>query len=234
MARKKARPESPPIQPDDDGAPPDAGSAGQSGVSIKKMLVAWRPADWGNLRDVWSRLAPASPEASQGFSPEFDGRRLRPQEVGHVFEKLVVEAFRLSQGCEVEDPFTNPPEGKVQEQIDGLVFDGWQAFLIESKNTTEEIAYGEIAKFDHAVARRPIGTLGLFVSLGGYTPATVELTKLLRPIRILLLDRFDVELAINQRDFLKIVRSRWCDAVKYGDPYLRPKNDVPPDPAPEE
>ncbi len=106
------------------------------------------------------------------------------------------------------------------EEIDGLVIEGWQGLLIESKNWTDPVDFTSLAKFQLAIERRPIGTLGLFFSVSGYTDAALELVAVLRPIRLLLFNREDLEMAIREKDLVLIVRNKWQRAVQWGDATL--------------
>jgi hypothetical protein len=184
-------------------------------------LDHWTATSWDDLASIWKDLFP---EPESGHGPTFRGAVVTPSEAGLVFECWVFEAFRLSSepGRPVDcvRSYHSPPSGPITEQIDGLVFDGWQAFLIESKNWAERIDFEPLAKLQLAVERRPIGTIGLFFSPGGYTSPAQTLLQMIRPIRVLPFDRKDLERALEEHNLRKIVRFKWRQAVQLGDPFL--------------
>src|SRR4051812_11866016 len=85
-------------------------------------FLTWEADDWDQLGSYWSELFP-----EKGGRPKFRSQELVSQQAGWVFERWILEAFRLSGAV------GHYSYGNRQEQIDGLVFDGWQGFLIESK-----------------------------------------------------------------------------------------------------
>jgi hypothetical protein len=148
----------------------------------------------------------------------FRHQAVTPEQVGTVFEGCVLEAFRLS-GHTGHYPFTVPMQGSgsTREQIDGLVLDGWQSFLIESKFWTGQVDFGPIALLHTLLDTRPVGTLGLFFSAFGYTQPAIESTDRLRPVRVLLFDLEDLHWALARKPFkgsmLELVRRKWVLAV---------------------
>src|SRR5438105_11970713 len=97
-----------------------------------ESFLDWRATSLKQLRAVWSALRPDSDEAN--LERTFAGQRLTPEQAGLVFERWVMEAFRLS-GATGHYAFQVPlrTSGQTREQIDGLIFDGWQGFLVECK-----------------------------------------------------------------------------------------------------
>src|SRR5205823_3934350 len=119
-------------------------------------------------------------------------------------------------------PFRVPMQesSRTREQIDGMVFEGWQGFLIESKFWTGKVDFGPIALLHFLVETRPVGTLGLFFSAFGYTRPAQESANRLHPLRVLLFERRDLEWALAREPFkgsmLEMVRRKWMLAVKRG------------------
>lgn len=160
----------------------------------------WRAKNLAELRQIWDDLRPDAPQG--GVARSFRGQVLSTEEGGDVFERWVMEAFRLS-GVPCSYGFQVPmaDSGNTREQIDGMIYDGWQGFLIESKFWTGKVDFGPIALLQAILVTRPIGTVGLFFSLFGYTrPASVS-AALLRPVRILLFDLGDFQWALGVRSF---------------------------------
>jgi hypothetical protein len=89
----------------------------------------WIANDWNEIQAVWREL-PADDEQR----PRFRDRDLYSQAARWVFERWVIEAFRLS-GFGGHYPYRVDmvAGGQTREQIDGLIFDGWQGFRFESK-----------------------------------------------------------------------------------------------------
>ena len=115
--------------------------------------------------------------------------------------------------------------GETREQIDGLLFAGWQGFLIECKFWTGKVDFGPIALLHTLLESRPVGTLGLFFSAFGYTGPAIEAAEMLRPLRVLLFVRDDLEWALGPRNFkgrmAEMVRRKWMLAVKFGRPHAK-------------
>ena len=151
----------------------------------------WKAADAKELRKVWKALR--MDLIDENTERSFRGRTLAPEQAGDVFERWVLEAFRLS-GMTGHYAFPVPLRASesIREQIDGLVIDGWQGFLVESKFWMKKVDFGPIALLHSHVETRPAGTLGLFFSAFGYTTPALESAELLRPIRVMLFDSSDL------------------------------------------
>jgi hypothetical protein len=180
----------------------------------------WRAKDFKELRSIWEALRPDLDAADT--ERKFRGEVLTAKQAGDVFERWVLEAFRLS-GTTGLYPYVvpgGPDGGGIREQIDGLVFDGWQGFVVESKFWTEKVDFGPIALLAHRVDLRPVGTLGLFFSGFGYTTPALDAANLIRPLRVLLFDGLDLNWAVHgkarsfQGRMAEMVRIKWRLAVK--------------------
>jgi hypothetical protein len=110
--------------------------------------------------------------------------------------------------------------GSTREQIDGLVLDGGQCYLVESKFWTDQVDFTPIALLQTLLDTRPVGTLGLFFSAFGYTAPAWESADRLRPVRVLLFDQFDLNWALAKKAFkgsmAEMVRRKWLLAVMNG------------------
>jgi hypothetical protein len=189
-------------------------------VPDESFLRDWKARGWQELTSIWKDLVPeVSPEGSQ-IVRKFRKQVITASQAGTVFERWVVEAFRLS-GAEGQYPYEVPmtETGRTKEQIDGIVYDGWQGFLIESKCQEDPIDFGPIALLNVLVEKRVAGTLGLFFSVSGYTAAALESVESLRPIRVLLFDGDDLTSIIQtKKSMMEMVRRKWVFAVQYGRP----------------
>jgi hypothetical protein len=184
----------------------------------------WRAENLQQLRRIWLDLRPE--EDDPGVVRTFRDQVLTAEQAGKVFERWVLEAFRLS-GHTGHYPFTVPMQesGATREQIDGMVIEGWQGFLIESKFWTDLVDFGPIALFHTLLDTRPIGALGLLFSAFGYTNPAKESANRLRPVRVLLFEQEDVNWVLARKPFkgsmLELVRRKWLLAVMYGSPSVR-------------
>jgi hypothetical protein len=188
---------------------------------LNSVLRGWEARDWAELSAVWSALMPAV----EGQKPLFQGEELTAQQAGYLFERWVIEAFRLS-GMKCTHSFRIPrQEGNLTlEEIDGLVYDGWQGFLVECKFKVEsgdKIDIDPIFRLHLMTEQRPVGTMGLFFAASGYTAPALELVDRLRPIRVLLFDQEDLDWAVQSPgSMMQMVRRKWILAVKNGRPYF--------------
>jgi hypothetical protein len=189
----------------------------------------WQAGDVPELRRIWKDLRPES--AEEGTERRFHDRVLTAEQAGDVFERWVLEAFRLS-GATGHYAFRVPMRGSgdTREELDGLIFDGWQGFLLECKFWTGKVDFGPIALLHTLIDARPAGTLGLFFSAFNYTLPALEAAEMLRPLRVLLFDRADLEWALGPKSIkgrmVEMVRQRWMLTVKYGRPHGRLPGDL--------
>ncbi len=110
---------------------------------------------------------------------------------------------------------------RTQEELDGLIFMGWQGFLIEAKNERDPVAIDPIFRLHLLAEQRPIGTMGLLFSASGYTEPAIESAERLRPIRVLLFDRSDLEWAVGDgKSPQEVVRRKWILALRSGKPNI--------------
>ncbi len=186
---------------------------------------AWDADGWDDLRAIWEDLIP-DPDVPPMFR-HISSLILNPQQSGWVFERWVMEAFRLS-GAEVEHRHRNLRTGSFNllEEIDGLVYDGWQGFLVETKYEKDPVSIDPIFRLHLMAEQRPAGTLGLFFSMSGFTGPALELSDRLRPIRVLLIEEKDVRMNLQNQplpDMISMVRNKWKRAVQSGrtDPRIR-------------
>ena len=183
------------------------------------FISDWKARNQRELRAIWEMLCTNRPE--EGTERTFRSRPLSRAQAGAVFERWVLEAFRLS-GATVHYGYevAMPTGGAVRQQIDGLVFDAWQGFLVECKFWTDKVDVNPVPLLHVIVDERPAGVLGLFFSAFGYTAPAVESADRLRPLRVLLFDSADLVWALNRRKFagsmVAMVRRKWMLAVRSG------------------
>ncbi len=183
-----------------------------------EKLTTWQARSWQDLRSIWDALGWRDDSSP---SPSFDGQALRPQEAGLVFERLVIEAFRLG-GAVVHYPFPIMTQAgdMVRGQNDGLILDGWRGFLVQSKFEKGPIDIDPFYRLHVLVEHRPVGTIGLLVSFNGFTPPANETANLIKPIRVLMFEKVDLAWGMgSQERMMEMVRRKMALAMKYGSPH---------------
>src|SRR3954471_9970025 len=97
---------------------------------LEKEAGAWERDD---LLTVWERIK--------------SGDQLPGWQSGKAFEYLVIRAFQV-EGYPIRWPFqvSYPQKFGTMEQVDGVVYLGDRAFLIESKDLSEPAAIEAVAK----------------------------------------------------------------------------------------
>src|SRR5205085_2729308 len=83
----------------------------------------------------------------------------------------------------------------VVEQIDGAIYHGGLAWLVECKDQAENITIEPLAKLRSQLSRRPPGTLGMVFTRSGYTEPAKILARYMTPLSILLWEFPEIELA---------------------------------------
>lgn len=165
------------------------------------------------LQQLWRRI-------SDGDSPE-------EWPAGLAFEYLILRAFQL-EGAEVIWPYTVDLDAQVIEQIDGVVYVGALACLIEAKDREEATNFEPIARLYGLLNRRPSGALGSIFSREGFTAPAKTLARFLAPRTILLWEQEDIAFALEHQRMSAGLLAKYRYAVQYGLPdYPLRLGDVP-------
>ena len=140
---------------------------------------------------------------------------------GKVFEYLVVRAFDI-EGARVLWPFevTYPQKFGTMEQIDGMVYLGERAFLLESKNVSEPVAIDEVARLRMRLESRPPGTMGVLFSAQDFTLPAEVFTQFATPLNVLLWARRDLDVALRGGMMVDGLRAKLAHATESGLPIL--------------
>jgi hypothetical protein len=146
--------------------------------------------------------------------PEVQGRTVSGWDAGKALEHLVVRAFALS-GLRVEYPYEVPFEGRVLEQVDGMVYLGDVPFLIECKDR-RVVDIEVVARLRSRLERRPPSTMGCVFSSGRFTEPAVVLANFAVPHRITLWSGEDVSEGIALRDFAAVLRRKYHELCMFG------------------
>jgi hypothetical protein len=190
---------------------------------------SWQASDKKDLVSIWTGLRPNLDD--QTAERTFREKSLTPAQAGLVFQRWLLEAFRLS-GAAGHYAYQVPlkENGMTREEIDGLVFANGQGYLLEAKFWCQKVDFGPIALLNCRVEQRPQGTLGLFFSAFGYTPPALESAELFHPSRVLLFEHKDLVWSLEQKKFMgsmaEMVLRKWRLAVKYGRPNMPVANET--------
>jgi hypothetical protein len=140
---------------------------------------------------------------------------------GRAFEYLVVRAFDL-EGASVIWPFQviYPQRFGTMEQVDGVVYLGERAFLLESKNQSEPTAVQELARLRMRLESRPPGTMGVLFSTHNFTLPAEVFARFAVPLNVLLWGRADLDLALADGSMIASLRAKLARATEWGLPFL--------------
>jgi hypothetical protein len=148
--------------------------------------------------------------------PAYRGPRLKSwkQKRGYSLEKLILAL------CALEHLRPEAPYRPAGEQIDGMfVLDG-RAFLLETKWQDEESSASDIFAFQGKLRGKLAGTLGVFVSVGGFAPDAARAVAWGKEINVLFFNKEDIELALAPKHQLaEITRIKLRHAAQRGNVY---------------
>jgi hypothetical protein len=140
------------------------------------------------------------------------------QKRGFLFEGFLRELFTA---------FDLNPRGSfkiVGEQIDGAFEFQNTQFLLEARWQKDRQSAGSLDAFSKKVERKLDNTLGLFISLNGFTEDGLEAFRKGRP-SIVLMDGEDLALALQGLiDFRELLKRKVRHASHTGDPYLKARD----------
>jgi len=89
------------------------------------------------------------------------------------------------------------------EEIDGSFVLGDRGFLLEAKWYGEPLPASQIYAFKAKVDGKLVGTIGVFVSISGYSPDAVDALRVGKTLNVILFDQSDFEAALE--DSFRIV-----------------------------
>jgi hypothetical protein len=131
-------------------------------ITLRELRTNWQPATWEDVRSTWFDLVPESRDVLHArIRRRFRGRAVTPQQAGWVFEEWLLKTLQFvgysgHPSYQVKPIVASP--GPLEE-VDGLIFEGFQGFLIEAKFLPKGVDFGPIAQLHVCVAQRPSGTL---------------------------------------------------------------------------
>ncbi|MEB3231883.1 MAG: restriction endonuclease [Leptolyngbyaceae bacterium] len=157
---------------------------------------------WPQLQSLWD---------------DINSRSTLGWEAGKAFEYLVVRAFELD-GADVKWPYRVRLFGEDVEQIDGVVYVGALACLVESKDFSDgvNVDVAAIAKLRNQLLRRPANTIGLVFSRTGFTIPARHLSYFSLPQTILLWNGEEVKYALEQESICELLMLKYRACVENG------------------
>lgn len=138
------------------------------------------------------------------------------QRRGYAFEKVLADLFRV---YELEFYGSYKTE---TDQVDGaLQFDSF-TYLLEARWRRRPAVDADLMALAAKAARRIDATRGLFISMAGYRQEVVELHRMSRDSRLVLMDGEDLTWILDQRvELPDALRLKIRAASVEGEPYVR-------------
>lgn len=138
---------------------------------------------------------------------------------GYDFEKLISKLL-IESGLDPRTSYKAPGE-----QIDGSFIYGEKVFLLEAKWHKPEMPASQIYEFKGKVDGKLVGTIGIFISMSGFSADAVDALMYGKDINIILFDKADFEASIDSKiGFKKVLNSKIRNAAEVGTafyPYSR-------------
>jgi hypothetical protein len=147
-------------------------------------------------------LAAAAPEQE---------RRRRGRQFEQILHGMLAEA-----GLEPRIRFR-----PVGEEIDGSFFHRGRVLLLEAKWTRDPLPASSIYQFRGKVEGKVVGTIGVFISMGGFSPDSVDALIAGKVINTILFDGDDMRaIAAGQVSFSAALDRKLRAAAENGTPHL--------------
>jgi len=138
------------------------------------------------------------------------------QKRGYALELIIFDLLVL------EDLEPTPSYKLKGEQIDGAFKFNSQYFLYEVKWHKYEINAGELYKFKGKIQGKLKNTLGVFLSMSGYTKEAVSALTVGKEIDLILFDQTDFEYCLNSKfSFKEVLEFKIRFTVEKGLPYVQ-------------
>lgn len=133
---------------------------------------------------------------------------------GYKFENLILEVLKRDGLC---------PRASYKisgEQIDGSFVLGDKVYLLEAKWHKKEMAASDIYAFKGKVDGKLVGTIGIFISISGFSKDSVDALIYGKEINIILFDKNDFEMSLKEKGaFKRILLEKIRMAAEEGSPF---------------
>lgn len=130
---------------------------------------------------------------------------------GFAFEKIL-------NACLTDEKLEPRSSYKADgEQIDGSFFLDGSVFLLEAKWHRDELPASALYQFKGKVDGKLAGTIGIFISMSGYSKDAVDALTLGKTLNIILFGKEDIDAAIiGENNFKNILKSKLRIAAEEG------------------
>lgn len=140
---------------------------------------------------------------------------------GRKFEKWLTKL--LSQD-HLEPRTSFRPKG---EEVDGSFLHGGRYCLLEAKWWENTVPASAIYQFKGKVDGKLVGTLGVFVSMSGYSSDAVDALRVGKHLNVVLFNKSDMEYAADV-GFVEVLQFKLREAAEKGDVFVPYKAAVAP------
>jgi hypothetical protein len=162
---------------------------------------------WGDLEELWAAV-------QQRDTPDWES--------GKALEYLVLRAFQLDR-AEIRWPYSVrlQASGEELEQIDGVIYLGELACLVECKDYNDagrkkNINFEPVAKMRSQLMRRPSSAIGSIFSSGGFTSPALTLANFTYPQTILLWNGIEIGYCLAKRIFSRALVTKYRKCIEFG------------------
>lgn len=137
-----------------------------------------------------------------------------PQQRGRAFERILKRMLD-KEGLEPRGVLR--PSG---EEVDGAFYLGGRTYLLEAKWRADPIPASDLYAFKGKVDGKLVGTLGVFVSMSGYSKDAIDALKAGKEINLILFDAEDIRLVDDGiLSFAEAMKRKLRYAAEEGQPY---------------
>ena len=170
-----------------------------------------------------SRIATYTWEDLDALWAAILGQQTPDWESGKALEYLILRAFQLEL-VEVRWPYRVrfQASGEELEQIDGVIYLGELACLVECKDYNngggkkKNINFEPIAKMRSQLMRRPAATIGSIFSSGGFTEPALTLANFTFPQTILLWNGEEIAFCLQTHTFNQALITKYRKCIEFG------------------
>ncbi|MEZ8695163.1 restriction endonuclease [Vibrio splendidus] len=130
---------------------------------------------------------------------------------GYAFEEILKNCLN-NEGMDPRSSYK--ADG---EQIDGSFFLDGSVFLLEAKWHSNELPASSIYQFKGKVDGKLLGTIGVFISMSGYSKDAVDALTLGKSLNVILFGKEDIDAAlIGNSTFKNVLKSKLRIAAEQG------------------
>lgn len=134
---------------------------------------------------------------------------------GFDFERLISNLLK-SEGLEPRTSYKT-----IGEQIDGSFIYGNKVYLLEAKWHQAELPASRIYEFKGKVDGKLSGTVGIFISMSGFSSNAVDALLYGKTMNVLLFDKDDFDACIEEENgFTKVLSAKIRRAAEEGTAYF--------------